>query len=153
MFRWALRDEVEVVVAVGRDDRLDRRAAGIADRSRRQALVAIRVVRIVLVVELRAMQAVTTRRLALLRARLVPRDAGRGLLLGDETAVADRRIGLEALGIEVGLAEPVDEHARDLRALALRDGFLLDDRGHRQDLAITPPHLVLELGGVLRVLR
>src|SRR5678815_5073653 len=51
-----LRDEVEVVGAIGRDRRLDRAAARARDRSRRQPLVLVRVVRVVLVIELRAMQ-------------------------------------------------------------------------------------------------
>ena len=55
--------------------------------------------------------------------------------------------------MKLGEREAVDEHLRDPRALRRIDGFLLDDRRHRQDVAIAPAELVLELGGVARVLR
>src|SRR5205814_1330428 len=111
-----------------------------------------RVVGIVLVVELRGMEALAARLLAGVRTHLDPRLARGALELHGETAVADRRIRLQPLGPEARIAQAVDEDLRDPRPLLRIDRLLLDDRRHRQDLAVAPAELVLELGRVARVL-
>src|SRR4051812_16235267 len=60
------RDEEQEVATVRRDRRGDRGLARIRDRSGREPLVLVRVVRVVLVVELRAMQPIATGLLALI---------------------------------------------------------------------------------------
>ncbi len=89
--------KASTVAAIRRQRRLDRRLAGVRDRSWRQPLVGVRVVRIVRVVELRAVQPIAAHRLgrARLETRLVPRDARGRLLHRHHAAVADRRIGLQ----------------------------------------------------------
>src|SRR5690242_11326325 len=99
------------------------------------------------------MQTIAAGRQVLLLAGPVPRDARRRLLVRNQAAVTNRRVGLEAPRLEVGLGEPIDEHLRDARALLWLDRFLLDDRRHGQNLAIGPAHLVLEPGDIARVLR
>ena len=92
-------------------DRLERRAAGIGDRRRRQAVDQIGVV---------------GRRLV--DVGLVDRAVGR-LALAAEQAVDDRRVGLQPHA----LVQPVDEDGGDARALVAAAGFLLDDRGQRDE--------------------
>src|SRR4029079_4696934 len=66
-----LGDEVEIVGSVGREHRFDRALAGVRDRAGRQAFVLVRVVDVVLIVELRAVQAIAAGAQVLLGARLV----------------------------------------------------------------------------------
>ena len=65
------------------------------------------------------------------------REAGarRGLLRGDEAAVAGRGVALEALRVERRIAQPVEEDARDDGALVVDGGLLLDHRRQRHHVA------------------
>src|SRR5215471_12066265 len=102
----AVGDEIEILGARRIGGRLERGAARIADRPRRQAVDDVGVVR---------------RRLALLA--LGDRVAEGAFAAGE--AVDDGGIGLQ---LHLRL-EPVDEHGGDARALLVAAGLLLDDRG------------------------
>src|SRR4051812_22962725 len=97
MVAGVLGDEVEVLAPVGGHHGLDRALAGVADRARRQPLVLVGVVRVVLVVELGAVQAVA----------LVPLLAGGRAVGRDPAAVADRRVWLQPPGLGARPGLPV----------------------------------------------
>src|SRR5579859_238752 len=101
----ALGDEVEVARARGRHGSLERLRAGVRDGAGRKPLVRVRRVRVV--------------RIVLDRGGRLAREAGArgGLLGGDEAPVARRGVALEAPGVEGGIAQAVEEDARDEGAL------------------------------------
>jgi hypothetical protein len=66
-------------------------------------------------------------------------------------AVDDRRVGLQALGLEGHEAQAIEEHSGDQRPLVLRRRLLLDQRGHDHDLAVAPAQRLSQLLGRLTV--
>ena len=128
-----LGDEVEERRVVGRQHRLQRRASRVRDRPGRQPFVRVRVVRVVAIVELDAVDAA------------VPLLAGGGPLNRDRAAIDDGRVGLQQLGHERRHVQAVDEHLRDARALLGAARLLLDDRREHDDVVVLEPQRLLQL--------
>ena len=138
----ALRHEVEVARARRGHDGLDRFRAGVRDGAGRQPLVLVGVVGI------RGVRDHVVRDLA-----GVARAGGR-LLRGDEAAVARRRIALQDLGRERGIAQPVEKDARDDGPILVHACLLLDHRRQRDDLSRAPAERAREIeqAGLVSVL-